>query len=103
MDIGKKFITSFNQIDKRRVGAFADLWKIPAAVADSLKMYCGEEGYRPDDTCKPISALRDPRRFFMDELPNGQQEQVYHSLIKTRKRSYKTLWLAEAGALPGGC
>ena len=82
----KKFIASFNQIDKRRVGVFADLWKMPAAVADSLRMYCGEEGYRPDDTCRPISALRDPRRFFMDELPDGQKEQVVSFLNKNKKK-----------------
>ena len=86
MDIGKKFIASFNQIDKRRVAVFADLWKMPVAVADSLRMYCGEEGHRPDDTCRPISALRDPRRFFMDELPDGQKEQAVSFLNKNKKK-----------------
>ena len=82
----KKFIASFNQIDKRRVSEFAKLWKMSDAVADSLRMYCGEEGYRPGDICKPISSGRDPRRFFMDELPNGQSEQVVSFLNKKKKK-----------------
>ena len=82
----KKFIASFNQIDKRRVGVFAEIWKMPDAVTDSLRMYCGEEGYRPSDICESISSLRDPRRFFMDELPNGQKEQVVSFLNKKKKK-----------------
>ena len=65
---------------------FAEIWKMPDAVTDSLRMYCGEEGYRPSDICESISSLRDPRRFFMDELSNGQKEQVVSFLNKKKKK-----------------
>ena len=79
---------------------FADLWKMPDAVTDSLRMYCGEEGYRPGDVCKTISSLRGSETFFMDELSDGQRERAVSFLNKKRKRSYGTLWLAEAGGRP---
>ena len=75
----KKFIASFNQVDKRWVDVFADLWKMPDAVTDSLRMYCGEEGYRPGDVCKTISSLRDPRRFLWTNYLTGRESRLYHS------------------------
>ena len=74
----KKFIASFNQVDKRRVDVFADIWKMPDAVTDSLRMYCGEEGYRPGDVCKTISPLKDPRRFLWMNYLTGREGRLYH-------------------------
>ena len=75
----KKFIASFNQIDKRRISEFAKLWKMSDAVADSLRMYCGEEVYRPGDICKPTSPGRDPRRFLWTSCLTGRASRLYHS------------------------
>lgn len=82
----KKFTASFNQLDKRWVDDFAKLWKMPAPVASSLKMYCGEEGYGPADVSELAPHTRDARRFYMDELPDDKQEQVLTFLNENKKR-----------------
>lgn len=82
----KKFTANFNQIDKRWVDEFAKQWRMPDGVSCSLKMYCGEEGYRPADLLGPSLSTRDARRFFMDELPAERQEAVISFLDKTKRR-----------------
>ena len=54
-------IRGFNQIDKRKVDKYVEMWNIPDNVAKILKKYTGE--------LKPtIKNPRDSRRTFMDEL-----------------------------------
>lgn len=51
----------FNQIDKRWVDNYAQLWNIPPEIVATLKLFTGET--------KPIQRnLRDPRRMFLDEF-----------------------------------
>lgn len=52
--------TGFNQIDKRWLAHYAELWKMPADVADALKLFVGE--------VKPNKASRNPERMFLTEL-----------------------------------
>ena len=82
----KKFTASFNQIDKRWVDEFAKRWRMPDIVSCSLKMYCGEDEYKPIDLSMPSMPTRDARRFFMDELSAERQEAVISFLNKTKKR-----------------
>jgi hypothetical protein len=56
----------FNQIDKRRVDKYIELWDIPADIANTLKLYCGE--IKPE-----ISNTRDRRRMFLDEFSNKER------------------------------
>jgi hypothetical protein len=66
----------FNQIDKRWINSYAELWEIPAEVVDILKRFTGE---------LPPSAnnLRDKkkRRMFIDEFTEEEQ----HRLLKWLK------------------
>lgn len=52
----------FNQIDKRRLAKYSEMWNIPKDVYDILALYTGES--------LPPAQLetRDPRRMFMDEM-----------------------------------
>lgn len=58
----------FNQIDKRWVEKYKEMWNIPPAIVSILKRYTGEE--------KPImECTRDKRRMFAFEFtPNEQNE-----------------------------
>lgn len=51
----------FNQIDKRWIDNYIEMWKIPADVANLLKCFTGE-------TCPEVKNLRDKRRMFLDEF-----------------------------------
>ncbi len=56
----------FNQIDKRWVDAYVELWNIPRDVAKVLKCFTGE--------IVPIKTnLRDERRMFLDEMSAKDQ------------------------------
>lgn len=59
----------FNQIDKRRIKKYKELWDIPANVEKLLKYYTWEE--------KPyIKNPRDERRMFIDEFSKSEQNEV---------------------------
>jgi len=60
-------IRGFNQIDKRKVDKYIEMWNIPDNVAKILKKYTGE--------LKPtIKNPRDSRRTFMDEFSKKSQK-----------------------------
>ena len=85
----KKFTASFNQIDKHWVKDFAKMWRMPNDVADSLRMYCGESGFRPTDCANSAAHTRDERRFFMDELSDAQQKKILSFFGKNRNQIIK--------------
>lgn len=59
----------FNQIDKRWVDKYAELWNIPSDIIKILKLFTGE--------IKPIkNELRDPRRMFLDEMSKSDQDKL---------------------------
>ena len=70
-------IKGFNQIDKRWVNKYVELWNIPFEIENILKLYSGE--------IKPtIINLRDKRRMFADEFLVAQQELVIEWLNKNK-------------------
>lgn len=59
----------FNQIDKRWVSKYVELWAIPDNIAKSLKLFTGE--------LPPTrSGTRDQRRMFLDELDIQDQKAI---------------------------
>lgn len=61
--------SGFNQIDKRRVDNYTELWNIPEKTAKLLKYYTGEiPPYKAD--------VRDKRRMFIDEFSTEEQEEL---------------------------
>jgi DNA-cytosine methyltransferase len=62
--------SGFNQIDKRWVETYQELWKIPSNVVRILKHFTGElEPYGQN--------TRDSRRMFIDELSQQDQEALF--------------------------
>ena len=55
----------FNQIDKRWVKSYVDMWNIPAELSLILQKYTGEIKVTRKD-------LRDTRRVFFDEMTSGE-------------------------------
>ena len=59
----------FNQIDKRWVDNYVEMWNIPEDVADLLKYFTGE--YKPYK-----DEVKDERRMFLNELSNQEQSKI---------------------------
>jgi hypothetical protein len=59
----------FNQIDKRWVDKYVELWNIPKDITKILKLFTGE--IKPEKT-----GLRDKRRMFLDEMSNIDQDKL---------------------------
>jgi len=67
----------FNQVDKRWVDSYADMWNIPKDIVKILKLFTGE--IRPTK-----SGLRDPRRMFFDEMNENDQRKVVDFFAKNK-------------------
>lgn len=64
----------YNQIDKRYVDKYIDLWKIPLTVSNSLKKFTGEIKINNNSF---ETELKDARRMFLDEInPSDVNELV---------------------------
>jgi len=68
----------FNQVDKRWVDHYVELWNIPDDVARILKMFTGE--IPPKDT----KGLRDKRRMFFDEMDEKSQKKIIDFFSKNK-------------------
>jgi len=62
-------LNGFNQIDKRWVDKYAELWKMPKNIIKSLKLFTGE--IRPQKR-----KLKDPRKMFFNEMDNQTQKDI---------------------------
>ncbi len=58
----------FNQIDKRWLATYSEMWKMPPEVIDALRLYVGET--------PPQKNSRDSKRMYLDELDGGTQAAV---------------------------
>jgi len=67
----------FNQIDKRWIDKYTEMWNIPLQIISILKRYTGEE--------KPtIKKLKDKRRMFANEFSENEQEVILKWLKKNQ-------------------
>lgn len=67
----------FNQIDKRWIDKYADIWSIPQNIVSILKRYTGEE--------KPtIKKPKDNRRMFANEFTKTEQKVMIKWLKKNQ-------------------
>ena len=62
--------TGFNQVDKRWVEKYAEMWSLPKDVAKILKLFTGE---MPPKTRKN---LKDNRRMFFNEMDKEKQKKI---------------------------
>lgn len=67
-------LQGYNQIDKRRVDKYTEMWEIPNHIVCILKKYTGEE--------LPNKNTRDERRTFADEFLKKEQKQILAWLNK---------------------
>lgn len=67
----------FNQIDKRWVDKYVELWNIPEDVKEILKRFTGE-------TKPTASGLRDQRRIFLSEMSESDQNNIINFFEKNK-------------------
>ncbi len=67
----------FNQIDKRWIDKYAQLWNIPDDIVELMKLFTGE--IRP--TAKN---LKDPRRMFLSEMSEEDQNKIINFFQKNK-------------------
>lgn len=67
----------FNQIDKRWIDKYVELWNIPTDIVKILKLFTGE--------IKPTAKnLKDPRRMLLTEMGEEDQEKIVNFFNKNR-------------------
>lgn len=69
--------TGFNQIDKRWVKNYIEMWNIPEDLTEILKKYTGEVKSSKKN-------LRDPRRVFFDEMTDEEIKKVTSFFTKNK-------------------
>ena len=67
----------FNQIDKRWVDKYVEMWEIPADITKILKIFTGE-------ISPTKSGLRDKRRTFLSEMSEGDQKKIIDYFTKNK-------------------
>lgn len=67
----------FNQIDKRKVDKYVEMWHIPQHIVSILKRYTGE-------VSPTIKNPRDERRMFADEFTTTEQEAIIEFLKRNQ-------------------
>jgi len=70
--------TGFNQVDKRWVDKYVEMWEIPDDVVSLLKMFTGET--KPPSTLK----LKDTRKMFFTEMDKVSQDKVINFFSKNK-------------------
>jgi len=74
----------YNQVDKRTVDAYQEMWGFDDEIALWLKLFTGE--LKPKSYAKLIvkTNLRDTRRLFIDEMPEEIQVKIIDFFKKNR-------------------
>ncbi len=67
----------FNQIDKRWVDKYVEMWNIPLQISNLLKYYTGE-------IAPSISSPKDKRRMFANEFTQNDQEILLNWLTENK-------------------
>jgi len=67
----------FNQIDKRWVNKYIEMWEIPADITKILKIFTGE-------IMPTKSGLKDKRRMFLSEMSEGDQKKIIDYFTKNK-------------------
>jgi len=66
----------YNQVDKRWVDTYKEMWKFDEEVAFGLKLFTGEINPSSYPEMIKRKTLRDKRRMFLDELPEELTEKI---------------------------
>lgn len=60
----------FNQIDKRNISKYVEMWNIPKDIEEILKLFTGKSEF------KTKGKLKDSRRMLLTEMPKENQEKI---------------------------
>ncbi|MDI6760009.1 MAG: hypothetical protein QMD05_04220 [Candidatus Brocadiaceae bacterium] len=74
----------FNQVDKRRVDTYQEIWKFDNDVALGLKLFTGEINPASQPEIIKGKTLRDKRRMFIDELPESLRQKIMNFFSENR-------------------
>ena len=77
----------FNQIDKRWLKTYAEMWAMPDDVQRALRLFVGEE--------VKSTKGRDPKRLYLNELDKAQQQSVVDFFTKNRKQIVEDLFAGD--------
>lgn len=67
----------FNQVDKRWVDKYVEMWNIPKDITKALKFFTGE-------IMPSIKGLRDKRRMFLNEMDEEMQRMILDFFSKNK-------------------
>ena len=68
----------FNQIDKREIDKYVQMWSIPKDIESILKLFTGKT--KPENK----SGLKDPRRMLLREMPKQDQDKIIKFFSKNK-------------------
>ncbi len=74
----------YNQIDKRTVDAYQEMWRFDDEIALWLKLFTGEINPQEQNSLVENIKLRDERRLFIDEMPTMIQEKIIQFFQKNK-------------------
>jgi len=69
--------TGFNQIDKREIDKYVEMWGIPSDIEEALRLFTGK-------TKPTIKGLKDPRRMLLTEMPEKIQNKIVEFFSKNK-------------------
>lgn len=74
----------YNQVDKRWVDTYQEIWKFDDDVAFGLKLFTGETNPAFHPEAIRNTNLRDKRRMFLDELPEHLRSKIINFFVKNK-------------------
>jgi len=74
----------YNQIDKRWVDAYQEMWGFSEDIALGLKLFTGEINHASYPGIVKNKTLRDERRMFLDELPEELRKGIVDFFSKNK-------------------
>lgn len=69
--------TGFNQIDKREIDKYVEMWDIPLDITEALRLFTGK-------TRPTVKGLKDPRRMLLTEMPEKIQNKIVEFFSKNK-------------------
>lgn len=69
--------TGFNQIDKREIDKYVEMWDIPSDITEALRLFTG-------NTKPAVKGLKDPGRMLLTEMPEKIQNKIVEFFSKNK-------------------
>jgi hypothetical protein len=74
----------YNQVDKRWVGTYQEIWKFDNDVVFGLKLFTGEINPASHPEIAKNKTLKDKRRMFLDELPTDLRNKILNFFTQNK-------------------